>query len=215
MNAMKLQDLHYMGYAREARVTGHACAVYRPVDPLSPLAGDPVATLPACFNVGGSYKKPNSYGAALWQAVLDGRLTRPGDVLVRQSDGAVWFIAAQQHLLPIMAIACNSTVAITRPVSTAGAVGAMSYGASVAATDQVVAAGWPASLLLIGKGATNRVGLPDDVLEVNFTALLPPSLDCDLQESDMLTDTDQRRYIVQAVEHTALGWRLLVKRAQT
>lgn len=195
------------GRGKVAQRLGQPCALFRPLSALAPF-GNQVATLPAAFNAGdGKYRKPNLYGDSTWFADLDGSLTQPGDILVRAVDGQVFFIAAQQHLLPIVAVGCERTVTVRRQQQRAG-VGVMGYGGSTTANEAVLLAGWPASILQSSKGDRNPVGLPGDVRPPWWAILLPTVPGVQLQTGDIITCDLGRRYAISSAELTDLGWRL-------
>ena len=99
------------------------------------------------------FARANAYGEALWHGIFDAAYTRPGDYLA-QGD-AIWFIAAQQRLLPVLCVQTNRIVSFWRPAAPSST-GVNSYGGVMTETNQVLLANWPASVL----GASGR-GRPD------------------------------------------------------
>lgn len=213
MDGATLQDRIYRGRGRVATYIGLPCNVYRPTDAAVPL-GNPIAQINVALNAAdANYLKANLYGKPVWYADCDGRQTRPGDYLVRVTDNRVWFIAAQQQLLPIVAIDCNATVRVQRqPASTT--FGASPYSGLVAPVDVLgtEATPWPASILLGGR-ALPAVGLPADVKESGWRILLPPSVPITIKAGDLMTDDKARRFAVESAERSDLGWRLTVNEA--
>ena len=75
------------------------------------------------------------YGDALWYGIFDAAYTRPGDYLV-QAD-AVWFIAAQQRLLPVLCVQTNRIVSFWRPAAPS-TTGVNTYGGVTTETNEVL-----------------------------------------------------------------------------
>jgi hypothetical protein len=217
MDGPTIQAKIYAGRAKAALRLGMDCNVYRPLTAAAPL-GNLVTTTKAAFNSGdNTYRAPNLPGEAIWYGDFDGRLTHPGDYLVRVADGQTYFIAGQQQLLPIICVDCNRSVHVTRQQSQT-AVGAINYGGSVPAQDidvlGTVSALWPASILLGGRSMA-AVGLPADVKNVGWRIMLPPSVPTPLLAGDIVTDDLGKRYAIDGAELTDLGWRIDAKEAHT
>lgn len=210
MDGAKLHSLIYKGRAHAAARIGLPCQVFRPINATAPLTNQ-VARLNVAFNAADpTYKKPNLYGKPIWYADMDGRQTLPGDYLVRISDNAVWFVADQQQLLPIVAISCNGWVKVRRqaPATTFGA-GPYSGVINPAYILGSVDAPWPASILMGGR-ALASIGLPADVKEGGWRILLPPSVPIEIEAGDRLDDDLARSFYVESAELTDMGWRLTV-----
>lgn len=193
MDGVRIQSLAYRGMGKAAQRIGLPFDVYRPAGASSPLAsGNKVASaLPAHFTADGGYTKPNAYGQATWQAMLDGAQVSVGDYLT--GDPGVFFIAAKQPLLPILAVGCNRTVSITQG------------GASP------VAVGWPASVLIARSGGADAIqSTPGAPSNPSWHCLLPAVPGIALDVADLLTDDLLRSYSVDSAELTDLGWRLQI-----
>lgn len=208
-----MQERIYRGRGIAAQHIGLPCDVFRPINPTAPLSNQ-VGRLNAAFNAADSkYTKANLYGKGVFYADLDGRQTQPGDYLVRASDGAVWFIAAQQQLLPIVAISCNAQIQVRRQgVSTnfgAGPYSGVVNPSYILGTEETP---WPASILLGGR-ALAAAGLPADVKESGWRIFLPPSVPITIEAGDHLDDERARSFCVESAELTDLGWRLTVNEA--
>jgi hypothetical protein len=158
------------------------------------------------------FARGNAYGEALWHGIFDAAYTRPGDYLA-QGD-AIWFIAAQQRLLPVLCVQTNRIVSFWRPAAPSST-GVNSYGGVMTETNQVLLAIWPASVL----GASGRgrpdTDLPSDSSIPYWTVLLPAVSGVTLLPSDLMTDDLGRNAVVAAAELTDLGWRIAVKQATT
>ena len=221
MDGATLQSKVYSGYAKAAKRIGLAHDVYRPADPLNPLAAAAkIATLPAHFRVDDRFARPNVYGKALWLAYVDGSQLQVGDYLVRAGlfgpvpAGKTLFVAAMQALLPILCVECNRVVSIGRVDAPAG-VGALAYNGDAPGTEASYMAGWPASILQGPKGEKNEVGLPGDVRQPWWVCLLPAWPGLTIEPSDIVTDDLGRRYITSVCELTDLGWRLTLQQSVT
>lgn len=201
MDAALLDRKIYEGRAHAARRIGYACTIYRPQ---GTTWENYLGELRCALSTDGAYKRPALYGKPVWYGDLDGRQTEPGDYLKRQIDGAVWFIAAQQSLLPIVMIECPRSVSLSRQSAVSG-VGAVAYSGIIAPSTLVTL--WPASLLIASSGGP-AAGLPGDSNEASWRALLPVTFPVEPESTDILTDDLGRRFEVTGAELTDLGWRL-------
>lgn len=193
MDGVRAQTKIYRGMGKAAQRIGLPFDVYRPADATNPLAtGNKVATaLPAHFTADGNYTKPNTYGQATWQAMLDGAQVAVGDYMTGQ--GGPYFIAAKQPLLPILAVGCNRTVSLTQGGTSP------------------VAVGWPASILeQSSRGQSSIENMPDGVSNPTWRVLMPAVAGVTIDVADLLTDDLLRSYTVNSSELTDLGWRLSV-----
>lgn len=215
MDGPTIQARIYAGRGKAALRIGLDFRQYRPLAANAPL-GNLVGTIKAALNSGDStYRSPNLPGDAIWYADLDGRLTQVGDYIRRVADGQTWYIAAQQQLLPIVAIDCNRAVQVLRGTPSSGSVGLLPYGAaspcdpsSMTAVVGGPGALWPASILLGGRGSMNATHLPTGAKQAGWRIMLPPSVPVVLQAGDVVLDDLDRRYVVDAAELTDMGWRI-------
>ena len=208
MNGAQIQALIYQGMGVGAQSIGMPCAVFRPQNETAPLTNQ-VAQFPASFNAANpGYTKPQGYGKAVWYADMDGRQTRPGDYLVRLSDGHTWFISAQQQLLPIQVVECNRKIRIVRTQPVQG-VGGLGYSGIVDPTPVLGTQDtpWPCSILQGGRPLPS-VGLPSDVKDAGWKILLPYVLGFKICSADLIEDDIGRGFVVTSAEFTDLGWRL-------
>jgi len=211
MDGATLQAKIYASYAQTAKRIGLAYSIYRPTDPLNPLA-NLIGTIPAHFRVDDKFARPNVYGKALWLAYFDGSQTAVGDYLVA-TGGKTLFVAAMQPLLPILTVECNRVVTISRIDAPTGA-GALSYNAD-SGNETPYMTGWPSSILQGPKGEKNEVGLPGDVRQAWWVMLVPAWAGLTVEASDIVTDDLGRRYITSSCELTDLGWRVTLQQAVT
>lgn len=213
MDAAKLQQKVYAGYAKAALRIGPAYSLYRPTSAINPFSSGPVTTLNASFNAEDmTYSRPNKYGKPTWFCLVDGSQVRVGDYLINATQ--TFFIAAMQPILPILAVDCNRTISVRRPQQQTG-FGAQPYGGDTAAGETALMTGWPASVLQGTKGEKNEVNLPGDVRNPWWQILLPAFPGVVMGTSDIITDDLQRRYVISSAEQTDLGWRITAQQAQT
>lgn len=197
-----------------ARAAGDWADAFRSSGVSEPLA--PVnrfLRIPALFTgMQGKFVRPLAYGDALAHGIFDYSYTRPGDYLVQRN--VIWFIAAQQPLLPALCVRTNRVVSFTRPVAPA-ATGMNGYGGVTAASVTPLLTGWPASIIGSSGGGQPSADLPSDSSIPYWTVLFPAALGVVLLPADLMTDDLGRSAVVAAAELTALGWRLTVKQAIT
>lgn len=220
MDAQRINDRIYAGRAKAALRIGFTYRVYRPRSAGDPLSAY-VTSIKAGFNAADNvYAKAGLYGKPVWYADLDGRLTRPGDYLVRAKDETltdIYFIAAQQSLLPIVAIDCPRKLYIEgQPCGSDGTVGATAYSGQAArvALLGAKATPWPCAIFTGGRVQAS-IGLPSGVREAAWTVLLPPSVPIVIKSGDLATDDLKRRFAIESAELSDLGWRLMVTEVHT
>lgn len=219
MNEPLLQDIIRRGVGRGAAVAGVWCDAFRPRGAHDPLASaNRYLRLPVVFAPPSGFAQPQGFGASAWSGQFDAAETRPGDYLVRErttaDQGGVWFIAAQQPLLPVLCIRATRIVAFHRPGPPVG-VGVNPYGGSQGGAARELASGWPASVLSGGGAGLDPANLPTDTQPGAWMVLLPPVDDVLFRAGDRMTDDLGRTGIVASAERTDLGWRLIVRQATT
>jgi hypothetical protein len=220
--ADRLQDRVSRGLGRAGLAIGASCEVYRPSTTSEPLeSGNLVLRLHAAFAPPEpNWAKPVGYGQAIWHGLFDAAYTRPGDYLVRREsrdgagDGGVWFIAAQQYLLPVLCVRASRVITITRPAG-AQSVGVNGYGGILADVAATLLHGFPASVLDGGGGGRFQADLPTTTGLGAWTVLLPPIAGLALKTGDRIADDLGRTGVIAAVELSELGWRLNVTQAAT
>jgi hypothetical protein len=146
MDPGKLQDRVHRGLNAAARAVGTDTDAYRPSGVSEPLAPkNRFLRLRAAFTSrDGKFAHPVMYGDALWYGIFDAAYTRPGDYLVQRN--SVWFIAAQQRLLPVLCVLTNRVVSFWRPAAPS-TTGVNTYGGVTTETNERLLANWPASVL--------------------------------------------------------------------
>lgn len=214
MQPSELADRIHKGLNAAARSVGEDTYAYRPsgvADPLDPR--NRFLRLRAAFSAeDGRFQRPAKYGEALWYGVFDAAYTRPGDYLVQGE--SIWFIAAQQRLLPVLCVQTNRTVSFTRAAAPS-ATGVNEYGGVTAVTAVPLQSNWPASVLGATSGGHPEANLPGDVSVPYWTVLLPAYAGITLLPSDLMTDDLGRNAVIAAAELTELGWRITVRQATT
>ena len=210
MDPYTLQDRISRGMGTAARAAGFPYDAYRPISADAPLAPEHrFLRLPALFNARDPrFGQASAYGRPAWFGVFDSAYTRPGDYLV--GPGGIFFVAAQEHLLPPLCILTNATLGVARP-AVASTPGLHDYsGAISAGTTVPVLVAWPASLLAASGGG--QAVLPSDGRPGSWTMLLPPC-PYDIRTSDVVTDDRSRTFVVATAERTSLGYRITATQA--
>jgi hypothetical protein len=222
MDAARINAKIYAGRGKAALRLGYSFDVFRPV-----IASDPfttkVLTLKAAFNAGdNSYLKPNLYGKPVWFGDFDASQTQPGDYLVKSGSSQIYFIAAQQSLLPIACVGCDRSVRISSPSSLSGTGGGfVGYSGQCEAAGDMVDllgassansggfVGWPCSITLGPRGTELRQALPSGVArQTGWQILLPPSVPISLGAGSHVFDDLGRSYVIAGAELSDLGWRI-------
>lgn len=217
MDRVRVQDRISWGMNVAARTLGISTDVHRPTTASAPLAPETrYLRLNAAFSAtDGKFNRPTVYGTALWHGFFDSAYTVPGDYLAQNND--IWFIAAQQSLLPVLCVQTNRRISLSRPAAPT-TVGINAYG-GVSLTDaSVLITDWPASILGTASAGHPHADLPSDSSVPNWNVLLPVLSFTDapiLQPSDLLIDDLNRVAVIIASELTGLGWRLTAKQATT
>ncbi len=216
MDAAILQDRLNRAGGRSAAVIGAPHDLFRPAALLNPLepSGRILRLNAAFLPMGGRITRAVGFGEALWQGVFDAAYTKPGDLLRDRDTQTIYFVAAQQKLLPVLCVRAPRLVGITRPAA-ATAAGLNVYGGTVTATDTTLATGWPASILTQGGQGTGLSGIAADLSLGAWQVLLPVSLNINLRGGDRLTDDLGRIGVIASTELTELGWRIQARQAST
>ena len=159
MDPEQLQDRIHRGWNAAARAVGADTYAYRPAGASEPLAPtNRFLRLRAAFTApDGRFAHANAYGDALWYGIFDAAYTQPGDYLA-QAD-LIWFIAAQQRLLPVLCVKTNRTVSFSRPAAPTST-GVNTYGGVTAETNEALLTNWPASVLGAASGGATSANLP-------------------------------------------------------
>jgi hypothetical protein len=212
MSADRLRDRVHWGLNRVANILGCSTDVYRPNGMSEPLErSNRYIRLNAAFSrVDGNFKLAVGYGIPVWQGYFDAAYTRVGDYLVQGE--RIWFIAAQDSLLPILCVRTTRVISISRQLTPA-----MSdvHDPSNYHSTMDVLSNWPASVLGTGTEGKPSAQLPGDTPVPNSTVLLPAIHNQTVLPADIVTDEFNTRSIVIAAELSSLGWRLNTRVATT
>lgn len=218
MDAGRVQDNLHRGLGRAGRVVGQWCDVLRPRGGIDPLAGgNRVLRLQAAFSSpDGRFARPAGHGQVFWHGIFDAAYTRVGDYLRRPEsragarDGGVWFIAAQQHLLPVLCARATRVVDFMRAQGP-GLPGIGGYGGAGPVVELL--RGWPAAVVPAGSGGAGAGGLPGEAAVAGWTVMLPAPGGVVLRAGDTMRDDLGRAGVVARAELSEQGWRLLVRQA--
>jgi hypothetical protein len=214
MSLGHIQDRIRWGLNIAARHIGLMTDAYRPsgvAEPISPC--NRYLRLHAAFSGTDSrFLKPNGYGSAMWHGVFDAAYTRVGDYLVQNDN--IWFIAAQQDLLPVLCVKADRTVSFSRPDAPT-VTGVNEYSGVTAQTNTPLLTNWPASVLGIGGSGQPSADLPSDQSVPFWTVLMPAYGDVVLLPADLMQDDLGRKATVAAAELSSLGWRITVQQSST
>ncbi len=214
MSHEHIQDRIYWGLNVAARNIGRTTDVYRPSTGTAPLAaGNRVLRFNAAFTgPDNKFRKPSGYGDAVWHGVFDAAYTRVGDYLLQRDD--IWFIAAQQDLLPVLCVKTNRVVSFSRSDAPSTA-GVNSYSGVTTDTNTLLLTDWPASIIGVGGSGLPHADLPSDQSVPYWTVLMPAYGDVTLLPADLMQDDLGRNATVAAAELTSLGWRITVQQSST
>ena len=214
MDAAGIQTKVARGYGIAARFLGSSYTQYRPTGSNAPLT-NVVQTLQAAFDTTAGFKfsGPAPWGKPTRFGLFDTTNVQVGDYFVGQ--GQTLFVTAFQLYEPPECILCNAVVSIAAPAEDSEPGLSTTYGGRTNASDQVLATGWPVSILIKQKGDLDPVKLPADVRSASFEVLMPVIPDVPITPSLRLTDAAGNTYVVNAAEQTPNGWRLLASYSTT
>jgi hypothetical protein len=216
MDGAKLQDRLQRAAGRSAEIIGETCDLYRPQDASCPISpSNRILRLKCAFMpLGGSLRRPVLQSQALWQGLFDSAYTQPGDLLRRSRDGAIFFVAAQQPLLPVLCVRALRLVTIKRS-ATANQAGLNLYGGVISATEVTIAEAWPASMAPLASQGTADANITAGITAGAWQVLLPSSLKLELRTTDHLFDDQGRVGVIASAETSDLWTTLTVRQAST
>lgn len=211
VNGTYVQEKIYFGYGKAATRIGQLYTIYRSIDGNDPLnPGNVVQDIYVSPTVAWSYMVPKKYGDNTWILVVDGRVLQVGDYLVGPKK--IFFIAAMDHLLPIVGVLCDRFIEIRRPKTAAGIgdVGYSGYINNDPSTYDVLHYNVPAGFLKSSRGEKNIVDLPTSAKMPWYAVFMPLWDSAFIRNGDIIVDDRQQDYLVCDNEHTELGWHLNV-----
>jgi hypothetical protein len=209
-----IQDRIRWGLNVAARTIGTTTDAYRPSGIAAPIAAENrFLRFHAAFSAPDNrFLKPNGYGSAIWHGVFDAIYTRVGDYLVQNNN--IWFIAAQQDLLPVLCVKADRVVSFSRS-NAPSTTGINSYSGVTTDTNTRLLTDWPVSILGVGGSGQPTADLPSDQSVPYWTVLMPAYGDVVLLPADLMQDDLGRNATVAAAELTSLGWRITVQQTST
>lgn len=204
MDAAKIQQKIYAGYAKAAKRIGPTYSLYRPASFLNPIQpSNLVTTLPASFNIGGQYTGQSKADQRYWQVIADGSLLKIGDYLVGP---ATYCVLALDSLLPPIALRCTQTLSFSRSTLDEAA-GLQPYPRPEVGT--AYATGIPAVLGVKKETGRPVADLPgDNALRTFYSAFfyLPDGM---VQERDQATDENGNHYQIISAQSGLFGYEAL------
>lgn len=210
----RINEKIWQGRGKAASVLGACFDVYRPTEYLPGLSNRVFRLKAVMNNQDNNYTHPGSIRSPFWNADMDGRWTMPGDYLVSvKNPDNIYFILAQDPLLPIPVVECNTRVKISRKLLNAGfgrqAYGGACSGNSVDITghDEIGRAFWPASVMF-GGGQGTQSSLPAGVKTDGWVILLPSSLKVFVRPADIIESEAGTRMAVHQAEIQGTGHRI-------
>jgi hypothetical protein len=195
MNGGLIQQRMYTGYGKAAKKIGFPCTQYRtdqlfnPIDPLYQIG-----TLDVAFSKTRLFHMPPQYADAVEVLWLDGNQVQPFDYLI--GGIGTWFVAWMPPNLPIVAVRCNRTVQIDRPVS-----------GSLDMTP--IASGIPAFMLntrLEMKSPPSSGGVQGAAQPLSHWRMQLALPDGTLQQFDQVTDEYGVKYTVNVPDFQRIGY---------
>lgn len=210
MDGNKLQDRIYLGLGKTARHLGSVADAYRPPTAFHPLdKQNRFLKLPAWFApTGNTVNNTNTYGQPLWHGVFDASYTRPGDYIVLKSK--IYFVAAQEPLLPVLCVLTNRLISISRPNHRTSSAANL-YDGYTSGSSTALMSDFPACVLKENKSAPSLANLPTDQASAFWYVLLPAPAGVAINPGDLISDDLGRTAVVNASELTSLGWRINAK----
>jgi hypothetical protein len=215
MSAQTIQARLDRAGARTARFAGAACDLLRPTEASDPLsAAYRLHRLNAAFLPEGRPHIPVPDTQPFWQGHFNGADTRPGDILMRLTDNAVWFIASREPGQVTLCVRAPRLVNINRP-ATATSAGLNVYGGTITATETRLASVWPAFITTQPGSGTGQSGIQGDLGAGTWLILLPLSLPAMLRPGDRITDDQGRIAVIATADRTSQLWRIGATQAST
>lgn len=212
MSGTALQPLYDLGYSISASVLGTPYAQYRANGTDNPTASSNlIATINAWLTTDAKLQgtAQPQYGKPVWYGAIERVGVNVGDYLIGQN--GTFFVTSLAYPAAPSLSWCDRTITITRPTLDSTTPGASPiYSGDTSQAQSPVMAGWPCSQMQLSSGSTGRktgMHLPSDASLPLAAFLLPASAPL-AQFNDVLTDDLNRRWYVQMVESSPLGFRL-------
>ncbi len=212
MSGAALQPLYDLGYSISANVLGTLYQQYRAAGADNPTAaGNLVGSLNAWLTTDAALKgtAQPQYGKPVWYGAFERNGVNVGDYLIGEIGS--FFVTSLAYPAAASLTWCNRTISVTRPnlgVSQPGA--STIYSGDTVAQQAPVMAGWPCYQGQLSTGSSGKktgMHLPSDAAFPLGVFLLPVTAPL-ADFNDSLTDDLGRRWYVQMVESSPLGYRL-------
>jgi hypothetical protein len=204
MDAAKIQQKIYAGYGKAAQRIGPTYSLYRSSSFMNPIQpSNLVKTLPASFNINGSYTGQTKADQLYWQIIADGSQLKVGDYLVGP---ATYCVLALDSLLPPIALRCTQTLSFSKPAIN-GAPGLQPYPTPEIGT--AYATGIPAVLGVKKETGRPIANLPgDNALRTFYSAFfyMPDGM---VEERDQASDENGNKYQIISAQYGLLGYEAL------
>lgn len=207
MDGAAIQNKIYYGYGKAATKLGLSFDIYRSSDGDDPLKlANKIGSTLVSPTTNWAYSNYRKYDENVWNLITDGRVILVGDYLVGEN---TFFVAAKQHIMPIMGVMCDREISVRRPklAGDKGYIGYSRYEAVSASTYDVILTDCPCSFLKGSRGDTNPVKLPTDARAPWYTMFLPKTAPF-LKVGDIILDEYGQEFVLSTNELTELGWRL-------
>ncbi len=209
--ALLTQKANY-GFGKAASIIGAAVNQIRPTTALTPLGtifAQPFAAYDqdAAFGFIKPWDRKKAEGFALINAT-----TQLGDYLIGLE---TYFVQRVEPFRPVGVVLCNHVISVSSPSGTTvtdkGPVGAGGYDGPTQTTTEttdIIASGWPVSILQGSKGEADPAKLAGDVRTPWWVILMPAIPTVTIVRETVLTDENGVLYNVSSAELTDWGWRL-------
>lgn len=218
MDAATIQGKIYRGYGLAAQRTGYAFDWYRPSAPADPISdGNLQGQVNASFTVGPSsfnFERVPNHKDVLFNGLFDATGFQAGDYLVNTSFGT-YFVAQLAPLVPPLCVLCNRVLTISAPGPSKSYGAQPEYMGTTPNNENPLMTAFPAAVLFDARGRAQEVGLPLDLPSPFFSVIMPAWPGIDVRTSMLISDDQDRRYVVSAAERSAFGWRLFAQQAVT
>jgi hypothetical protein len=211
MDASQLAARVNQGNGKAAKRLGTIARHYRAITPFSPLKTEPLQQLTASFTTDYGYMRSARFGQAARIGIFDAAGFEVGDVLVSPEAGT-FYVAAMPLLQPILCVKAERLITLRRAALGNNSKGVQAYGGTTAATERIILADWPASILIGRSGQHSPLTLPGENRSAWYGILMPAFQDLHIHTGDFVTDDTGLRYVITGTELTDMGWRVTAMR---
>lgn len=215
VDAVSIQEKVNKGFGKAAQKLGDSYNWYRPAAGAGApiVSGNLQGTILAQFanDKGLQFTSPSTFKTAeTWYGFtnnMDNLLA--GDYFVGEM--GTLFVTDIERFVSLHCVWCNRTISIGRASSTLSPGSSTNYSGQAVVDTAPVLTNWPVSLRLPGMRTRDpKMKLPSDAQTSLYMALLPPSATPEILWNDIVTDDLGQRYVVNAIEQSPLGSRLML-----